>query len=160
MTASQHDGPRRQPYTDVARSKRYVVKVTTDDRDRLEHEARLRNVTVARLLVESALLNPARGREPTLPTAGERQAMLAGLFRLERLALNAANNVNQIARYAHDVRGFPAGAEEALLMTRGLVERIDEFMREFGLESRRANRRGPKPRAGMADEVPHTDWRE
>lgn len=160
VSGTGNDGPRRQPNTDVARSKRYVVKVTTDDRDRLESKAHLRNVTVARLLVESALLEPAQQREATMPTAGERQAIVAGLFRLERLALSAANNVNQIARYAHEVRGFPAGAEEALITTRRLVERIDEFLREFGLESRRAKRSRSKARSADPDAASQTEWSE
>ncbi len=95
-----------------------------------------------------------------MPTAGERQAILAGLFRLERLALSAANNVNQIARYAHEVRGFPAGAEEALLTTRGLVERIDEFLREFGLESRGAKRGRRKASPANPNATSQTDWSE
>ncbi len=131
---------RRQPNAEGPRVKRYVVKVTAADQARLESLAEERSVTVPRLLVESALLDRAETEQTTFATPAERQTIISHLFRLERLTLNAANNVNQIARYAHDVRGFPEGAHDALLMARGVATRIDEFLREFGLEGRRRTR--------------------
>lgn len=133
---------RRQAHAVEARTKRYVVKVTTADEALLEASARERQITVARLLVESALAPlDSRRDSTTAMTETDRQTLLAALYALRQLASNTANNVNQIAKFANENRHFPKDAAETLMVTRELLLRIDEFLDRFNPTSELASRR-------------------
>ena len=73
------------------RTVKHVVKVSEEQERRLLERAAERNITVARLMVESSLTGGA--------DAAKAKAMLAGeLFRLTRSIGKVGVNINQIAR--------------------------------------------------------------
>ncbi len=86
----------RRRRANVARGRRvaYQVKLTEEEQVRLLELAEAQQVTIPRLLVESALAST--GETP----ARRRQAMV-GLFKIEHLLATVANNVNQLARIAN-----------------------------------------------------------
>lgn len=77
------------------RKKRRVVKVTEVEDAQLDVLARRQSVTVPRLLVESALALGERGG------IADRRMAIESLFELRRSLAGIANNVNQLAAYAH-----------------------------------------------------------
>lgn len=96
----------------------YQVKLTEEEQTRLAALAEEQEVTIQRLLVESALAGV--GETP----ARRRQAMVE-LFAIRRVLATNANNLNQIARLANISGDVPAGLDVVLLELRGLVGRID-----------------------------------
>ncbi|MFF2389134.1 hypothetical protein [Agromyces sp. NPDC058104] len=155
MSAQTDGGVRRQMHAGEARSKRYVVKVTPSDETQLEASAAERQITVARLLVESALAPTANDEGSSPLTETDRRALLTALHSLRQLASSTANNVNQIARYSHENRLFPADASEALMVTRELLLRIDEFLDRFNPQSELGIRRR---RRGIAVDRVDRQW--
>lgn len=95
------------------------MKLTEEEQARLLGLAEAQEVTIPRLLVESALAST--GETP----ARRRQAMV-GLFEIRRLLANVANNVNQLARIANISGEVPSALDRVLVELRGLAERIDE----------------------------------
>jgi hypothetical protein len=141
MSAQTDGGARRQMHAGEARSKRYVVKVTPTDEARLEASAGERQITVARLLVESALAPLVDPESGSALTETDRRDLLTAILALRQLASSSANNVNQIAKHANENRLFPVEAAEALMVTRELLLRIDEFLDRFHPQSELARRR-------------------
>ena len=98
---------RRRENAETARSRRFVVKVTPAEEVLLRSRAEVQQVTVARLMVESALSDEVW-------SVSEQRALLAEMGRVRNLLGNVANNVNQVARFANreghfvesDVRGY------------------------------------------------------
>ena len=83
----------------------HKVKVTPEQEERLILRAAERRITVARLLVESALTGGADAAKATSELAGE-------LFRISRLLGKIGVNVNQVARLLNgtgEVAGHAAG---------------------------------------------------
>ncbi|BDZ44022.1 hypothetical protein GCM10025865_33640 (plasmid) [Paraoerskovia sediminicola] len=80
------------------------------------------HVTVARLLVESAL--SADWRE----TPTERRQALAELFAIHRLLAAVSNNVNQIAKATNATGEVHAELRGALVAVRRTAVRVDEAM--------------------------------
>jgi hypothetical protein len=99
------------------REKRYTVKVTPEEQVQLIARAVARNVTVPRLMVESAM-------NTHIETTTDRQEAIAELFAVRRLLANHANNVNQIARFANEERQFPEEAKAIVAEYRALVPQI------------------------------------
>ena len=97
---TQSDGTprraRRSLYVRGGRHHVHQVKVSETEEALLQAAAKLRNVTVARLLRDSVL----RATEPQVADA-DRQAAFIELRDLRRLVANIANNVNQIATVAN-----------------------------------------------------------
>jgi hypothetical protein len=84
------------------------VKVSAEEESRLLVLAHRQGVTVARLLVESAL---------ALGEAGEgvdRQAAITELFEVRRSLAGVANNINQIAHHVNDVGAVPDPVRDEL----------------------------------------------
>lgn len=107
---------------DQRRTKRYEVGVTPDERLALEARAAVLQVTVPRLLVESAMNAQVR-------TDTEWRTVAATLFELRRLMGTVANNVNQLARFANEEGTFPAEAEAVVAEYRELARRLDDAVR-------------------------------
>ncbi|MGI8412387.1 MAG: plasmid mobilization relaxosome protein MobC [Solirubrobacteraceae bacterium] len=111
-------GRRRRANVERGRRVAYQVKLTEEEQTRLAALAEEQEVTIQRLLVESALAGV--GETP----ARRRQAMVE-LFAIRRVLATNANNLNQIARLANISGDVPAGLDVVLLELRGLVGRID-----------------------------------
>ncbi|MGH3607336.1 MAG: plasmid mobilization protein, partial [Pseudonocardiaceae bacterium] len=94
------------------------ITLTEHERDQLRARAGELEVSVPRLLVESAL----EGRE----TPTERRQQVAELFEVRRLLATVANNVNQLARMANisgEVRVGPR-LERTLIEVDDLLVRL------------------------------------
>ena len=103
------------------RARRYEVSVTPDEDVQLQARAALRDVTVPRLLFESAM---AAGLE--IPA--ERKQAIVMLFKLQRQMATVANNVNQLARYANTEGRFPDTAVEVVAEYRRLARQVEASM--------------------------------
>ncbi|MCJ1685374.1 plasmid mobilization relaxosome protein MobC [Rathayibacter sp. VKM Ac-2928] len=115
-------GRKRRPNVpEGRREKRYVVKVTPAEDAQLRARAEVRDVTVARLLFESAM-------DSNIVTAVERKAAVAMLFKLQREMSSVANNINQIAVYANTERRFVQEAADVLIQYRALARQIESAM--------------------------------
>ena len=95
--------------------------MTPDEDVQLQARAAIRDVTVPRLLFESAM---ASGVE----IAAERKQAIVMLFKLQRQMATVANNVNQLARYANTEGRFPAEAVEVVAEYRRLARQIEASM--------------------------------
>lgn len=93
-----------------------------DERLALEARAAVLQVTVPRLLIESALT-------PNVRTDTEWKKVAADIFELRRLMGTVANNVNQLARYANEEGVFPADAAAVVAEYRVMVRRLDDAVR-------------------------------
>lgn len=111
----------RRRRANVARGRRvaYQVKLTEEEQAELVGLAAAQEVTVPRLLVESALAST--GETP----ARRRQAMV-GLFEIRRLLATVANNVNQLARVANISGEVPGRLGPVLVELREVMGRIVE----------------------------------
>jgi len=120
----------RRRRANVARGRRvaYQVKLTEEEQVRLLELAEAQQVTIPRLLVESAL---ASGMEAT--PARRRQAMVR-LFKIEHLLATVANNVNQLARIANISGQVPGRLGPVLVELREVMGQIVEAI--DGLEVR------------------------
>ena len=103
------------------RARRYEVSVTPEEDVQLQARAALRDVTVPRLLFESAM---AAGVE----IAAERKQAIVMLFQLQRQMATVANNVNQLAKFANSEGRFPAEAVEVTAEYRRLARQIEASM--------------------------------
>ena len=118
-TRRQVLGRRRRANVPGGRQHSHRVKVTPEEEARLDALAAEQQVSVPRLLVESAL----SGRSET-PT--QRREAMAELFAIRRVLSNNAINVNQMAKAVNidgEIRPEAAGY---LREARALVGRIDE----------------------------------
>lgn len=106
----------------------HQVKLTEDEKRRLVELANEQQVTLSRLLVESAL---ASGMEAS--PARRREAMVR-LFKIEHLLATVANNVNQLARIANISGQVPGRFGPVLVELREVMGRIVEAI--DGLEVR------------------------
>lgn len=115
-------GRKRRPNVpEGRREKRYVVKVTAEEDAQLRARAEVRDVTVARLLFESAM-------DAKVVTAKERKEAVAMLFKLQREMANASNNVNQIARFANAEGRYVAEAVEVTAEYRRVAGLVSEAL--------------------------------
>jgi hypothetical protein len=114
-------GRQRRANAAVPRDRRYTVKVTAAEDAELQARAELSGVTVSRLLFESAMV-------ADVVTDADRKAVVAEFFAIRRLMANAANNVNQVAKYANSEGVFPAEAEAVVAEYRAIVPRLSEAL--------------------------------
>jgi hypothetical protein len=112
---------RRRANVEGGRMHRHVIKVTPEEEARLVRIAERHRVTVARLLVESAL---SEGGE----TPSERRNQFLELSNLARLVGTVANNINQIARQANSTSEIPADAATAIAGAKSVIHRVDRFL--------------------------------
>lgn len=110
---------RRRANAAELRTVRHVVKVNAEEEARLLIKAEAQQVSVSRLLMESALSLSA-GETPT-----ERRNVMAELFQVHRLLAATANNVNQIARVANSTGDIPVEAAATIAALRGTALKID-----------------------------------
>ena len=143
---------RRRANVEGGRTGSHRVKTSPSEEALLVQLAAAQGVTVARLLVESAL---AGDRE----TAVARRDAIVELFAVRRLLAAVSNNVNQVARHANAGEDFPAEATATLAAVRRLVPRIDAAVDALAQpvsarEVLEANRR----RQSQPVTEPGTDW--
>ncbi|WP_235857242.1 MobC family plasmid mobilization relaxosome protein [Occultella glacieicola] len=96
------------------------MKVTPEEEAVLLRLALAQEVTVPRLLVESALASE------TGETATERRNAIAELFRAHRLLAAISNNVNQMAKATNATGEVQEDLVETLRAVRRTAGRIDE----------------------------------
>lgn len=113
---------RRRANVEGGRQHFHKVKVSPEEEAKLLQLAEAQGVTVARLLVESALAGDA-SETPT-----ERKQVIVELFGIHRLLANVSNNVNQIARHANAGDEFPDDAAATLAYVKKLAFRIREVV--------------------------------
>ena len=102
---------------DRKRDRRYEVSVNQDEDVQLQARAIAAGVTVPRFLFESAM-------SAHVETDTDRKAAIAELFKLRRDMAGVATNVNQLAKWANEERGFPADAEAVVAEYRAVVAEI------------------------------------
>lgn len=117
----------RMRRANVAGGRRFAhqVKVTPEEEAALLVRAEEQGVTVARLLVESAL---AGGAE----TAAQRRNLVVELFGVHRLLGTIANNVNQIAKATNATGEWQEQTTAAMVAVRRTCDRIDALVDELG----------------------------
>ena len=115
---------RRRANASEARTHLHPVRVSEEEKQALLVRAAEQNVSVSRLLVESAL---AGGEAPE-----GRRAVMAELFELRRLLATVANNVNQVAKATNISGTVPDSAAGTLADARDLMARIDVALDQLG----------------------------
>lgn len=123
-TAPQRWRRKRRENVAGGRHHSHRVKVTPEEEARLLMLAEAQGVSVARLLVESALSGASE-------TPTQRREIITELFALHRLVSNIANNVNQLARVANTTSEILPETVHYLREGRRLVRRIDAVLEEL-----------------------------
>ncbi len=113
---------RRRANVAGGRQHRHEVKVTPEEEALLVQRAEAEHVSVARLLVETALAGPAG------ETITERRQAMAELFGVHRLLAAVSNNVNQIARATNATGELQAELEGTLVAVRRTAARVDAVL--------------------------------
>ncbi|WP_422117700.1 plasmid mobilization relaxosome protein MobC [Brachybacterium sp. UNK5269] len=111
---------RRRANVDGGRQHFHKVGVSAEEEGALARLALEQNVTIPRLLVESAL-SLDRRETPT-----ERKQAAAELFKLHRLLAAISNNVNQIARATNATGEVQDEMRATLDAVRRTAARIDD----------------------------------
>lgn len=101
-------GRRRQQNIAGGRKFRHDVKVSAEEQAQLAGRALKQGVSIPRLLVDAAL-----SQSDSL-TLNERRLLAFEISEVRRLLANATNNINQLARYAHEERELPEWTETTL----------------------------------------------
>jgi hypothetical protein len=105
----------------------HKVKVTEDQEGRLVAKAAERNITVSRLLVESALAGGADVAAARAELAGE-------MFRVVRLLGRVGLNVNQLAKVANATGSVPPEAPAALAALTRATDRLTQLLADSDAE--------------------------
>lgn len=116
---SQLFGRRRRANFPGGRLHRHEVRVSPEEEALLLRLAAAQQITIPRLLVESAL---AATRGETLT---ERRRAMVELFAIHRLLAAVSNNVNQLARAANATGHIGSELSATLNAVRQTAERID-----------------------------------
>lgn len=112
-------GRRRRANVSGGRLHEHRVKVTPEEEAVLVRLAAVQDVTVARLLVESAMA-------PRGETASQRREAIVELFAVRRALAGVANNLNQLARHANAGEDFPPEARVVLARVKVLAGRLED----------------------------------
>ena len=107
------------------REKRYVVMVTPEEDAQLRARAIVREVTVPRLLFESATA------EDAVITDAEFKSVAADLMNIRSTMGYVSNNLNQLARFANTESRFPDEAEAAIADYRAVVSEYRAAMKRL-----------------------------
>ncbi|MBG6059764.1 hypothetical protein RCH16_003188 [Cryobacterium sp. MP_M5] len=110
-------GRKRRKNADTPRKKFYSVYVSPEEDAQLQARAVVRDVTVPRLLFESAM-------SAHIETSTDRKTAIVELFAVRKLLASIANNANQLARFANTESQFPAEAESIIAEYRAIVPRL------------------------------------
>lgn len=113
-------GRRRRANVEGGRQHQHKVKVSPEEEAVLARLAAEQQVTIPRLMVESALASES-SETPT-----QRKQVIAELFALHRLLASVSNNVNQIARATNASGEAQADTAVTLAEVREVAVRIDE----------------------------------
>lgn len=123
----RRDQRRRRANVEGGRQFRHEVKVSPEEEGALLRLALAQNVTVPRLLVESALATE------TGQTVTERREVLAELFAVHRLLAVNSNNVNQIARATNATHEVQPATVQTLAKLREVADRVDQVIERLSL---------------------------
>ncbi|GAA4108525.1 plasmid mobilization relaxosome protein MobC [Enteractinococcus coprophilus] len=120
----EHQGRlgRRRENSVLPRSGRYVVKVNAEEQAALLRLAAHQNVSVQRVLVESAL------RPDTSVSRADIQELITALFGLSRQISAVGVNLNQIAKVANATGEVPEDLMAALAGLRGLYFKTEHAL--------------------------------
>lgn len=110
------------------RPKSHRVRVTAEQEAQLQRRAAEQRLTVARLLVESALAHePARQADPMS------RELAAEFFGLVRLLVGISTNVNQLAAVANTTGTFPPAELVAVAdAVKRATKRVEVVASELG----------------------------
>ncbi len=111
---------RRRANVVGGRQHRHEVKVTPEEEALLLQLALAQQVTVPRLLIESALASSA-GETPS-----ERRNAMVELFGIHRLLAAVSNNVNQIAKATNATGEVHEDLVQTLRAVRRTAQRVDD----------------------------------
>lgn len=112
---------RRRANVPGGRQHRYEVKVTADEDAMLRDLARQQQISVQRVLIESAL---SSGVE----TITERRQLGFEITEVRRLLATIANNVNQVAKYANTEGALPDWADQVAADYLALRPQLNEIV--------------------------------
>ena len=104
---------RRKP---GGRERRTNLRMTEDEHDKLTKLAAEAGVSIPRFLIESAL---GGGVKPS-----QRRIMVTELLAAKNQVAGAANNLNQLARWANTNEAYPPGADRAAEALADALERL------------------------------------
>ncbi len=113
---------RRRANVAGGRAGDHRVKTSAEEEAALLLRARALNVTIPRLMVESALA------ENDGKTAVQRRDELTELFHIRRLLASVSNNVNQIARAVNAGHGVDGELKHTLAAVDRVCGSLDEYM--------------------------------
>ena len=111
-------GRQRRANAEGGREKSYRVYVTALEDAQLRARAVVADVTVPRLLFESAM-------DANVETTTDRKSAIAELFTVTRLMANVSNNVNQLAKFANTEGAFPDTAVAVVAEYRALAVKVE-----------------------------------
>jgi len=109
---------RRRANAPGGRQHQHMVRVSEAEETQLKLLAAEQEVTIPRLLVESALAGAGE-------TPSQRRVAMTELFRIRRQLAGVTTNVNQIARAVNTDGRFPVGSAAVWARIEEVVERID-----------------------------------
>ncbi|MFC8041789.1 plasmid mobilization relaxosome protein MobC [Paenarthrobacter sp. NPDC057355] len=112
-------GKSRRDNVPGGRNRKVEVYVTEDEKAALTVRAIQQNVSVPRLLFDSAFSEAGE-------TATDRRNVAVELLGIRTLLGAMSNNINQIARHANATSEFPDDAAAAVDAARRLMVRIDD----------------------------------
>ena len=119
-------GRERRENADARRSRSVQVKVTPEELLQLKARAKVKRVSVPRLLFESAM-------NVTIQMDSDRWEAAERLLAMARDLQGVSTNVNQLAKFANTEGVFPVEAEAAVVevrvLTRALQGAAEELMR-------------------------------
>lgn len=118
--------PYRRPNAAGGRSKRYEVRVTEEESERLVALAAQQRVTVPRLMFEAAMAGSGE-------TSAQRRNLIEELFAAHRLLGSLANNMNQIAKATNSTREVQPEMAVVQAKVRDTAERIDELVDQLAM---------------------------
>ena len=104
------------------RTKKKTYRVSVAEEAALKVKAQRYGISVARLVVESAL-------SPQGESHSDRQALIQEMAQVRTLLSRVSSNINQIARHANATGDFPHDASAAVAAMRQLMLRIDDTVR-------------------------------
>jgi hypothetical protein len=114
-------GRQRRANVEGGREKSYRVYVTAEEDAQLRARAVVADVTVPRLLFESAM-------NANIETTTDRKGAIAELFVVTRLMANVSNNVNQLAKFANTEGAFPDSAAAVVAEYRVLAVKVESVI--------------------------------
>ena len=110
---------RRRANTPGGRQHQHMVRVSEAEETHLKQLAAEQEVTIPRLLIESALAGVGE-------TPSQRRVAMTELFAIRRQLAGVTTNVNQIARAVNTDGRLPVGSAAAMAQIEDVVAKIDD----------------------------------